>query len=384
MATERMATILSIDGGGVRGIIPGVILDFLEGKLQELDGPDVRLADYFDVIAGTSTGGLITAMITAPDSQNRPLFAAKDIVKFYWDNSDKIFPSYTPLCTLCHMLTGPKYSNKYLHSLVNKYLDKKRLHQTLTNVVIPAYDIKLRLPSIFSTFQSKVEVSKDALLSDVCMGTSAAPTYLPPYYFETSDSDGKKTSFNLIDGGVVASNPTLLAINEIIKEELKKSSEFPSMSPKDYSKFIVISLGTGHEASGSYTAKEASKWGIFSWFYNNGDIPILNMYGDASDDVVDINLSVVFESFQCTQNYLRIQAMNLTGSEAQLDDGSKGKLAQLIKIAENLLDKPVCRRNLNTGEFEPIPDVCTNKDALIRFAKLLSEQRKLRPPRQRD
>ncbi|XP_037419641.1 patatin-like protein 3 [Triticum dicoccoides] len=58
-----IVTVLSIDGGGVRGIIPGTILAFLEEKLQELDGPDVRIADYFDVIAGTSTGGLVTAML---------------------------------------------------------------------------------------------------------------------------------------------------------------------------------------------------------------------------------------------------------------------------------------------------------------------------------
>lgn len=51
-----------------------------------------RLADYFDVIAGTSTGGLVTAMLTAPNSENRPLFAAKDIKNFYLENSDKIFP----------------------------------------------------------------------------------------------------------------------------------------------------------------------------------------------------------------------------------------------------------------------------------------------------
>ncbi|KAH9316393.1 hypothetical protein KI387_025020, partial [Taxus chinensis] len=92
MATERVATILSLDGGGVRGIMQGVILTFLEEKLQELDGQDVRLADYFDIIAGTSTGGLITAMITAPNSQNRPLMTAKNVVKFYNDNAAKIFP----------------------------------------------------------------------------------------------------------------------------------------------------------------------------------------------------------------------------------------------------------------------------------------------------
>ncbi|KAF8377522.1 hypothetical protein HHK36_030904 [Tetracentron sinense] len=74
----NLITILSIDGGGIRGIIPGTILAYLESQLQELDGEDARLADYFDVIAGTSTGGLLTAMLTAPDDNNRPLFAAKN------------------------------------------------------------------------------------------------------------------------------------------------------------------------------------------------------------------------------------------------------------------------------------------------------------------
>nr|XP_034896820.1 patatin-like protein 2 [Populus alba] len=80
-------TVLSIDGGGIRGIIPGTILAFLESELQTQD-----FADYFDVISGTSTGGLVTAMLATPNEQNRPLFAAKDINDFYLENCPKIFP----------------------------------------------------------------------------------------------------------------------------------------------------------------------------------------------------------------------------------------------------------------------------------------------------
>ncbi|KAK8941575.1 hypothetical protein KSP40_PGU022472 [Platanthera guangdongensis] len=92
LSNGSLITVLSIDGGGVRGIIPGTILAFLESKLQELDGENARLADYFDVIAGTSTGGLVTAMLTAPDKSNRPIYAAKDINDFYIKHSPKIFP----------------------------------------------------------------------------------------------------------------------------------------------------------------------------------------------------------------------------------------------------------------------------------------------------
>ncbi|KAJ0800493.1 putative patatin-like phospholipase domain, Acyl transferase/acyl hydrolase/lysophospholipase [Helianthus annuus] len=87
-----LITVLSIDGGGVRGLIPAVILEFLEAKLQEKDGKDARIADYFDIIAGTSTGGLITAMLTAPNEERRPLFSAQDIKEFYLKTCPKIFP----------------------------------------------------------------------------------------------------------------------------------------------------------------------------------------------------------------------------------------------------------------------------------------------------
>ncbi|EAZ18422.1 hypothetical protein OsJ_33951 [Oryza sativa Japonica Group] len=88
----RLITVLSIDGGSIRGLVPATILACLEAKLQELDGPEARIADYFDVIAGTSTGALITSMLAAPDDNRQPLFAADDLTKFYLENGPKIFP----------------------------------------------------------------------------------------------------------------------------------------------------------------------------------------------------------------------------------------------------------------------------------------------------
>ncbi|VAI39977.1 unnamed protein product [Triticum turgidum subsp. durum] len=80
----KVVTILSIDGGGVRGIIPATVLAFLEKELQKLDGPDARIADYFDVVAGTSTGGLLTVMLAAPDKDGLPKlkYSAKDAAKW--------------------------------------------------------------------------------------------------------------------------------------------------------------------------------------------------------------------------------------------------------------------------------------------------------------
>ena len=60
--------------------------------VQKLDGEDARIADYFDVISGTSTGGLVTAMLAAPDENNRPIFGAKDIKDFYLNQCPRIFP----------------------------------------------------------------------------------------------------------------------------------------------------------------------------------------------------------------------------------------------------------------------------------------------------
>ncbi|KAG2666370.1 hypothetical protein I3760_15G056000 [Carya illinoinensis] len=377
---RNLITILSIDGGGIRGIIPATILAFLESQLQELDGEEARLADYFDVIAGTSTGGLVTAMLAAPNENNRPLFAAKDIKPFYLQHGPRIFPQKGSLFGIFKSLIGPKYDGKYLHGVLREKLGETRLHSTLTNVVIPTFDIKNLQPTVFTSYEAKKHHScLNARLSDICIGTSAAPTYLPAHQFKHQSDAGKVSEFNLIDGGVAANNPALVAINQVTKEIFDANPDFFPIKPTDYGRFLVISLGTGSgKIEKKYSAKMAAKWGLLDWLVHGGSVPIVDVFTQASADMVDLHLAVVFQALHSEQNYLRIQDDTLTGTAASVDDSTKENLNKLVEIGEKLLKKPVSRVNFRTGYSEPVKNCGTNEEALRMLAKKLSQEKKCR------
>ncbi|XP_021284254.1 patatin-like protein 2 [Herrania umbratica] len=384
----NLITVLSIDGGGIRGIIPGTILAFLESELQKLDGDEARLADYFDVISGTSTGGLVTAMLTTPNPNegNRPLFAAKDINEFYLEHCPKIFPQdrspFAPAENLVKSLIGPKYNGRYLHNIVREKLGETRLHQTLTNVVIPTFDIKQLQPKIFSSYEVKYNPCKNALLSDICIGTSAAPTYLPAHQFETKNSNGEAKEFHLIDGGVAANNPTLVAMNEVTKEITRKNSDSFPTKANDFARFLVLSLGTGSQkCAEKYPAPMASKWGLLEWLTFQHSTPLMDVFMQASSDMVDFHIATVFQALQSEDKYLRIQDDTLCGTVSSVDIATKENLENLVKVGEELLKKPVSRVNLDNGKFEPINTQDTNENALIRLAKVLSQEKRLRDTR---
>ncbi|KAK9053895.1 hypothetical protein SSX86_024970 [Deinandra increscens subsp. villosa] len=379
----NLITILSIDGGGVRGIIPSVILDFLERELQQLDGEDARLADYFDVIAGTSTGGLVTAMLTAPNEEGRPLFEAKDVKSFYLEHCPKIFPHdgnpLAPAVKVIKALSGPQYDGEHLHKTIQEKLQEKRLHETLTNIVIPTFDIKRLQPTIFSSYQLKKHPSLDAKLSDICIGTSAAPTYLPSHTFKTEDSEGKLLrEFNLIDGGVVANNPTLVAISEVTKEITTGSPNFFPIKPMDYGRFLVLSLGTGSlEFQEKYDATKSSSWGVLGWLAGGGSTPLVDVFTQASGDMVDYHISTVFQALHSQENYLRIQDDTLSVDIASMDLATEENLQNLVNVGEKLLKKPVTKVNLATGLCEPYHHT-TNEMALKKFAEILHKEKNVR------
>ncbi|MED6206955.1 Proteolipid protein 2 [Stylosanthes scabra] len=350
----------------------------------ELDGEDARLADYFDVISGTSTGGLVTAMLTAPDKHNRPLFAAKDIKPFYLEHCPRIFPQPSGLggtfmAKVMRQLGGPKYDGQYLHEVVKEKLGEIRLHETITNIVIPTFDIKTLQPIIFSSYQIKKHPSLDAKLSDICISTSAAPTYLPAHQFTNKDPKGNVHEFNLIDGGVCANNPTLVAMNQVTKQMINENPDFFPIKPSDYSRFLIISLGTGTAKNEEkFNAKMAAKWGLLDWLTHSGSTPLIDVFSQSSSDMVDFHLATLTRALHSEHNYLRIQDDTLMGNDSSVDISTKENLDRLSQIGENLLKKPVSRMNLENGQTQPIENGGTNEEALKRFAKILSQERRLR------
>ncbi|KAL1558912.1 patatin-like protein 2 [Salvia divinorum] len=369
-----LVTILSIDGGGIRGIIPATILQFLESKLQELDGEDARIADYFDIVAGTSTGGLLATMITAPDDNKRPMYAAKDIIDFYLNQCPTFFPGcdrHNVFKTLKNLF-GPKYNGKCLRALLKEQLGDITIKETLTNLVILAFDIKRLQPVIFTTKDAKEKAYRDAKLCDICIGTSAAPTFLPAHYFETVDEDGNATTYDLIDGGVAANNPISNGI-------LAGDSDYVEMAALDGSKVLVLSLGTGiPKQAEKYSAEAAARWGLLGWVYKRGNTPLMDVFGDASSDMVDIHVSTLFQSLHTKKNYLRIQDDTLSGDQTSLDIATSSNLQELVDVAQRRLKMPMSRVDLETGQFEEVKGEGTNEEALIRLAKQLSAERKLR------
>ncbi|XP_019149986.1 PREDICTED: patatin-like protein 2 [Ipomoea nil] len=377
-----VVTILSIDGGGIRGIIPGTIVAYLEEQLQTFDGPDARIADYFDVIAGTSTGGLMTTMLAAPDKNKRPLYAGKDIVPFYKEHGPYIFPGNTSAWQ--NMLAGPKYDGKYLHQVLKNNLGDTRLSQTLTHVVIPTFDIKTFQPTVFTTCDVNDSPEKNAKLSDICIATSAAPTYLPGHYFDTADAKGGKVEYNLIDGGVAANNPTLIAVSTVTQRMMAEDKKFlpssiSSNDPTGCHHLLILSIGTGNaKKADKYTAQQAATWGVLGWLAQRDGNPLIDVFSGASADMVDYHIATIFRSLKAGDNYLRIQEDDLKGSTASVDVTTKENLDALEEVGKNLLSKPVMKLNLLTGKNEPVPQAGTNQDALKRLAGLLSEERRRR------
>jgi patatin-like phospholipase/acyl hydrolase len=272
--TDRFR-ILCVDGGGIRGLIPARVIAELERRLQREAGPEARASDYFHMFAGTSTGGLVALSLTAPDPKrpDRPAVSGEDLARFYTEDGPEIFHR-----SLLHKLRtlwgwlGPKYSLGPLQKAIEKRLGTGQIEHALRELVVTSYDMTNREPYFFKRWRAREDAERNRPLTDAGLATSAAPTYFPSH-----EVDGRA----LVDGGVFAANPVIVAI----VEALKRFGDDPHHLDQD--DLMVVSIGTGLHEEG-YRQEQVRKWGKLGWVLpHGGEPPILGATLGGSADGAD-------------------------------------------------------------------------------------------------
>ncbi|MCB2208574.1 MAG: patatin-like phospholipase family protein [Bacteroidetes bacterium] len=327
---KKLTRILSIDGGGIRGIIPGQVLVSLEEKLKTLDNnPKARIADYFDLIAGTSTGGILTCIYLTPDKEDpkKPRFSAREAVELYLKRGDEIFDiSFWQKIRSVKGITDEKYDEAELEEALNDYLGNLMLSDLLKPCLITTYDIKNRKGHFFKSHDAKKDKGYNFLVREAARATSAAPTY-----FEVARVKSETNiTYPLIDGGVFVNNPTLCAYAEARKNKFDEFRDKPTAA-----QMMILSLGTGN-VDKSYYYKQAKDWGAIQWI-----VPILDIMMSGVADTVDYQLRQIYDAVGKPKQYFRISPELGKGNSA-MDDASMENL-NALKVAgkdcANLYDK---------------------------------------------
>jgi uncharacterized protein len=274
--------VLAIDGGGIRGLIPALVLAEIEQRAGRPAG------GMFDLVAGTSTGAIIACALTRPNPMG-----AERIAELYEQDGPKIFDaSLLKTITSVGGLVDERYDASALVASLRTHLGDARLSQATTGILITAYDLQARQAL-------ELRNSDDMSMVDAAHASSAAPTYFEPLRI------GNRT---LVDGGVFAINPAALAYAE-------------AHGQLD----VLLSLGTGQHTR-PLPFDEVKDWGAVQWAR-----PILDVVFDGSADAVDSELSRLIDG-----RYTRLQTM-LTEANDEFDDASEKNLAALRREAERLI-----------------------------------------------
>lgn len=321
--TATMASpfkILSIDGGGIRGIIPALILVEIE---QRTGRP---ISESFDMLAGTSTGGIIALGLTKPGAEGKPDKSARDVLALYEREGGTIFPVTLRERLHLEAFAGAKYDAKGIESTLQKYFGDVRLKDSLKPVVVPSYDIEKQMPIFFKSESARSKPDYDFPMRQVARATSAAPTYFPPERIDTSDP---VEYYALVDGGVIAANPAMCAYAEAVK-----------LGRVGDGGVLMVSLGTG-ELRHPIKYDEARNWGQLEWAR-----PVLDIALQGSSTTVDYQLQQLLEPDGPQQTYFRFQVELGEGTTA-MDDARPEHLKALMDLAQDYLGHPGTRDSLD-------------------------------------
>jgi patatin-like phospholipase/acyl hydrolase len=307
--------VLSIDGGGIRGIIPAMMLAEIEDRTGK------SIAEMFDLIAGTSTGGILALGLAMPGDGGKPRYKAEELIELYEKEGLRIFsrPAGHRIDSL-EGIAEERYPSEGIEQVLAEYFGEVRLKDALTRVLITSYEIQLRLPFFFRSERAKDSPDYDFPMSQVACATSAAPTYFEPAKVEAEDP---VDYYALVDGGVFANKPAMCVYVEA--RRILEAEDSPD------SDILVVSLGTG-QLTDRLRYEEAAGWGLLGWAR-----PIIDVVFDGVSDTVDFQLKELLPSSKDrARRYYRFQRELVEVSDA-MDNASPRNLQDLKLLAAAMI-----------------------------------------------
>ncbi len=324
--TKRVLNILSIDGGGIKGLYSASVL-------CEIEKQGFSISDNFDLISGTSTGGIIALALAAG-------LSPEEIKTFYVEKGPKIFEPRTlkfnkrqsflafalkQICPnlfkndneLSQHLFSAKYDNINLKSALNDIFGDKKLEDAKFKLCIPAINCKTGDPKVFKTPHLNFYADKDLLMSEVALATSAAPTFFPLAVINSSNV--------YTDGGLWANNPALVSLIEakrIIKEEIKDPS----------TKINILSIASGPSTCNRHYEGVLDK-SIKEWFL--GEMQLIDFILHSQSKSIQFQMNLLKESEGL--NYFRIPEPNVDQNQQKnitLDNCDEKALNCLIEFGQ--------------------------------------------------
>lgn len=328
--------ILSIDGGGIKGILPATILVELERKLQEKK-EGARICDYFDYFAGTSTGGILACTYVTPkpiqkDGESRRI-TAQDALDLYLEHGDEIFSaSLLQKIKSLGGLIDEKYCSRNLENKLKEALGADvMLSETTKPCMITSYDIERRTAKFFTSVKA-ADDKQNFNLWQVARATSAAPVYFEPVKIKSKEGN---ESYALIDGGLFANNPALCAYSEVRKTQFSTMLGLEGKPDRPSAKnMMIVSIGTGSQKN-SYAYDNMKDDGKIGWAR-----PVIDMLMSSNSETVHHQLGMMFDTIEdeSSRDYFRIEP-KLYNASSEMDDASKENLENLrLAGAQNAKD----------------------------------------------
>lgn len=350
MADQKKVRILSLDGGGIRGVIPATVVEYIEEQIKKKkNNPNARIADYFDMIVGTSTGGLLTCFYLKPnpesgEDQPSTQYPASKALEVYTKEGYDIFNNskYFSWFGFRQIWNATQYNPAYLEGALQKYFKESdgetdmMLDKMVKPCTVTTYNMNKK-SSMFlrSTDADRTDDPREYKVWEALRSTSAAPTYFPPA--EIHNYAKPVTPLNKLynlDGGVFANNPTICAYSEarnmnFIDREVNRPNA---------SQMLILSIGTGGGNFELEPLQTSKKWWVIKWAKS-----VPNIMMDGSIDTTDYQLKQIYQTLneEHQDSYLRVDVPKDDRDmySADMADAGPENIDNLKKAGKLTLDK---------------------------------------------